>query len=592
MEESEAAQEIEALRAIWPELQDRPPVWNCPAIAIPVCPLGSLDAKSPTRITVVVIFNPRYPKVPPRLELESPSQLDEDEVARLKHMLDVKAAEVAGTGMVMVHDLLVLTNDFLSDKNRADEESSRGGDESLFQKMITKEQRQRDKREEEERAEEKRQRDEEAKELLEEEARGEAQWAVVREKLEQRAASAGFLGVMEGVIPEVSAGGEHEHDTGEAGAQDQGAGAARERGGRDEDEEDSNASNDSWMNHPQDNHNGADRRFPAGGGGGEGGSGAVKERSSWYRSQFKELENLGKGGFGTVVKVRNRVDRRLYAVKKVGLDPFDKETNRKIRREVTTISTLIHKNIVRYYQAWLEGGGGAFPAAVEEERSGDEDNDDDDEDDATEAEGASALAKNTAAKGKATAAAVAATSHDVPGATDIGQSEEDQSEMEAELGFFRTTKSSSRGKKNRNSEPKPTACGANSEHVPRDTGTMSTGLKGNEAGGSHVHFDDSVGGRGCQTRHSMELGEGDTGTTIAVGGEDSSAAPGTTAVLGKKAKRLLKKQARKKKRLLDVAAATAAAVGSDDAGAAGKGFEGTTGKGESDPLRIPRGRRK
>lgn len=46
-------------------------------------------------------------------------------------------------------------------------------------------------------------------------------------------------------------------------------------------------------------------------------------------------------------QVRNRVDRRLYAVKKVGLDPFDKETNRKIRREVTTISTLIHKNIVR-----------------------------------------------------------------------------------------------------------------------------------------------------------------------------------------------------------------------------------------------------
>jgi hypothetical protein len=29
--------------------------------------------------------------------------------------------------------------------------------------------------------------------------------------------------------------------------------------------------------------------------------------------------------------------------------------NRKLRREVTTISRLLHKNIVRYYQAWVEG---------------------------------------------------------------------------------------------------------------------------------------------------------------------------------------------------------------------------------------------
>jgi translation initiation factor 2-alpha kinase 4 len=30
--------------------------------------------------------------------------------------------------------------------------------------------------------------------------------------------------------------------------------------------------------------------------------------------------------------------------------------NRKLRREVTTISRMTHKNIVRYYQAWVEGG--------------------------------------------------------------------------------------------------------------------------------------------------------------------------------------------------------------------------------------------
>ena len=41
-------------------------------------------------------------------------------------------------------------------------------------------------------------------------------------------------------------------------------------------------------------------------GGGVEGTGVVKERSSWYKSQFKELENLGKGGFGTVVKVQSQ----------------------------------------------------------------------------------------------------------------------------------------------------------------------------------------------------------------------------------------------------------------------------------------------
>jgi hypothetical protein len=37
------------------------------------------------------------------------------------------------------------------------------------------------------------------------------------------------------------------------------------------------------------------------------------------------------------------VDKRLYAIKKIPLDPHDKETNKKIRREVTTISRMIHK---------------------------------------------------------------------------------------------------------------------------------------------------------------------------------------------------------------------------------------------------------
>lgn len=85
--------------------------------------------------------------------------------------------------------------------------------------------------------------------------------------------------------------------------------------------------------------------------------------SSRYKTDFIELGLLGRGGGGEVVKVRNRLDRRLYAIKKIMLQSergrsakYGSIQNRKLRREVTTISRMTHKNIVRYYQAWVEGG--------------------------------------------------------------------------------------------------------------------------------------------------------------------------------------------------------------------------------------------
>eukprot|EP00752_Nemacystus_decipiens_P009926 g8853.t3 len=623
-EESETAQEIEALKAIWPELQDRPPVWNSPAVAVPVCPLGSLDAKRPTRVTVVVIFNPRYPKVPPRLELESPSQLSDDEVAKLKHMLEVKAADLAGTDMVMVHDLLVLTNDFLSDKNRADEERSRSKGESLFQKMLTEEQRQRDKREEEEREEEIRQRDEEAKQLLEEEAKGEAHWAVVREKLEQKKerASVGFVGVMEGVIPEMSAGGVHseEEDDDEQGGYGAGGAGGGQRGDLKgeagegaADEEESSASDDSWMNDLDDNNNPGAGGVPRGGGGGvQGEGGALKERTSWYRSQFKELENLGKGGFGTVVKVRNRVDRRLYAVKKVGLDPFDKQTNRKIRREVTTISTLIHKNIVRYYQAWLEGGGGAFPAAVAEDENDDDDDDDNDDDDDDERgrggdrdenrndndndnDNDTATSADDATGGRgdkegerpprptnlnAAAALTAAgkpTKRSGRGGTGTNlhqpadeeeDGEEDHSETEAGLGFFRTTPNSST-RTTKTWKPKHKKLAG----LEGEGKTAAAAMGGDDYGygsgyGSGVRFDNDAGR--VEERNGL----------LERVGESEGVGDGGRVATGRKAKRLLRKQVRKKKRLL--AAATAGGT-TARTGVKGKGRRGGRRVGQRTP---------
>jgi eukaryotic translation initiation factor 2-alpha kinase 4 len=62
---------------------------------------------------------------------------------------------------------------------------------------------------------------------------------------------------------------------------------------------------------------------------------------SRYKSDFEEIEFLGRGGFGEVVKARNKLDGRFYAIKKIKLDPKDNVTNRKILREVTTLSRYV-----------------------------------------------------------------------------------------------------------------------------------------------------------------------------------------------------------------------------------------------------------
>ena len=79
-----------------------------------------------------------------------------------------------------------------------------------------------------------------------------------------------------------------------------------------------------------------------------------KESNSRYEADFEEIELLGRGGFGEVMKARNRLDGRMYAIKKIPLDSENMQENRKILREVTTLARLHHEYVVRYYQAWIE----------------------------------------------------------------------------------------------------------------------------------------------------------------------------------------------------------------------------------------------
>ncbi|TIA92337.1 hypothetical protein E3P99_00678 [Wallemia hederae] len=73
--------------------------------------------------------------------------------------------------------------------------------------------------------------------------------------------------------------------------------------------------------------------------------------SSRFRSDFEEVEHLGKGGFGEVVKARNRLDGLFYAIKKVRLKS---NTDSKLFREVLSLSRLNSRFVVRYFGCWIE----------------------------------------------------------------------------------------------------------------------------------------------------------------------------------------------------------------------------------------------
>ncbi|CAG5081844.1 Oidioi.mRNA.OKI2018_I69.PAR.g9974.t1.cds [Oikopleura dioica] len=62
---------------------------------------------------------------------------------------------------------------------------------------------------------------------------------------------------------------------------------------------------------------------------------------------------IGAGGFGSVARLRHKIDGQSYAVKKIPL-PKNERLSQKILREANLLSRLNHENIVRYYHSWKE----------------------------------------------------------------------------------------------------------------------------------------------------------------------------------------------------------------------------------------------
>ncbi|XP_061171339.1 eukaryotic translation initiation factor 2-alpha kinase 3-like [Saccostrea echinata] len=77
------------------------------------------------------------------------------------------------------------------------------------------------------------------------------------------------------------------------------------------------------------------------------------EYESRYKTDFEQLQVLGKGGFGIVFEARNKVDECCYAIKRITL-PINEVSRLKMKREVFALAKLDHPGIVRYFQAWEE----------------------------------------------------------------------------------------------------------------------------------------------------------------------------------------------------------------------------------------------
>lgn len=87
------------------------------------------------------------------------------------------------------------------------------------------------------------------------------------------------------------------------------------------------------------------------------------EHPSRYLSDFTELQRLGKGGFGEVVKAQSKVGKGVYAIKKIkpALQMLDQ-----VLSEVMLLERLVHPYVVRYFGAWVETDGTYQEDAISE----------------------------------------------------------------------------------------------------------------------------------------------------------------------------------------------------------------------------------
>lgn len=301
----EAQDELEALEAIYgDEFELRKPVWHCPCFAIRAIP-GSSHSQSCSHgnvyahVKLVFTLSKSYPSDAPKIDVEEPKGLSDEAISELKQL--VSRVSKKSIGEVMCHKIISEVQEFLNRYNIRPK--------TFYEEMITRQ--------------EKQQKALNAFRAQELSDSKEPQFPEPM-PLERNHTTASSISMSQAdsdlVKDDVLDAGYRSSDSGSKQLYSEG-----------EDGDDDYEYGTTVMQRND-----------------------SSTMSSRYAEEFQELALLGKGAAGEVWRVRNKLDRRNYAIKKIILKKKDAVLSSRIRREVTTVSRLVHKHIVRYYAAWVQ----------------------------------------------------------------------------------------------------------------------------------------------------------------------------------------------------------------------------------------------
>ena len=69
---------------------------------------------------------------------------------------------------------------------------------------------------------------------------------------------------------------------------------------------------------------------------------------------FEVLNKLGQGSFGTVFKVRRKIDKNFYVLKIINISQMDRRGQQESINEVKILASLDSPYIVKYFDSFIE----------------------------------------------------------------------------------------------------------------------------------------------------------------------------------------------------------------------------------------------